>query len=148
MMLAHRPTHGYYEIVAKHPKAIDLSPLIKVAYKEHARDATERFLKKLAEMLNCYGCILWQGTEGCNPKSKPPIGGLFMLGTWFPKSATFGIHNLELEDTVAGSVVLKQKPCIVNNIRKGGGKHANHPFLIRHKINKTLAAPFRYPSSE
>jgi hypothetical protein len=35
--------------VAKLAKTPDLSPLIKVAYKERARDATERLLKKLAE---------------------------------------------------------------------------------------------------
>jgi signal transduction histidine kinase len=130
----------------KHPVPDFLPKLVKAALGKNARDCVGDMLEVVIDSLDSSGAVLWQATENAKPKAVPPQGCLFMLATAFPGLGSFGIHNLDFENTIAGKAVRTASPKIINDIRNEGGKHKDHPFLTRHGLNKTIALPFRYKS--
>ena len=67
-----------------------------------------------------------------------------MLATWFPQNESFGIHNLSFDGAIAGRAVTTQKPQIVHDIPKDGGKLRNHRFLSDRNLSQGIALPFCY----
>jgi signal transduction histidine kinase len=94
--------------------------------------------------MKCYGCVLWQATDDANPWGVKPTGSLFMLGTWFPKGASIGIHNLRFDDSLAGTAVLSRRMQDYPDIRPTKVEHRYHTFLELHELNQTLVAPMHY----
>jgi signal transduction histidine kinase len=125
-------------------KADLLEKLLESLSGRHSRDCPSRILEALCKSTHSYGAILWQATEGSDPSSEPPKGQLFMLATWFPQSESFGIHNLSFDGTIAGKAVTTQKPQIVHDIPKDGGKLKAHPFLSERNLTQGIALPFSY----
>lgn len=123
-----------------------LPKLVKAALGRNARDCVGDMLEIVIDSLESSGAVLWQATENAKPKAAPSQGCLFMLATAFPGIGSFGIHNLDFENTIAGQAVRTASPKIINDIRTHGGRHKDHPFLIRHGLNKTIALPFKYKS--
>ena len=123
---------------------LDLSPLTRAAFRGNPRDAVQRLLERVAKMMNCYGCVLWQATDDANPWATPPQGALFMLGTWFPENATFGIHNLKFDKSLAGECIKNRAPKIEPNIPTTDAEFKNHAFLKLHQLTQTLVAPLEY----
>lgn len=121
-----------------------LPKLVRAALGKNARDCVGDMLEVVIQAMQSSGAVLWQATEGAKPKADPPQGCLFMLATAFPGLGSFGIHNLDFENTIAGQAVRQVTSKIVNDIRKNGGKHKDHPFLVQHGLNKTIALPFNY----
>ncbi len=121
-----------------------LPKLLKAALGKNARDCIRDMLEVTIRSLDASGAVLWQATEGAEPKASTPTGYLFMLATAFPGIGSFGIHNLDFEETIAGKTVRDWMPSIVNDIRKDGGRYKDHPFLRRHDLNKTIALPFKF----
>jgi signal transduction histidine kinase len=122
----------------------DFSALTRAAFQGNSRDAVQRLLQRVAKMMGCYGCVLWQATDDANPWGVKPTGALFMLGTWFPNKATFGIHNLRFDRSLAGEAIIGRRMKIYPNILKTDAEHAGHAFLKIHRLTQSLVAPLEY----
>lgn len=126
------------------PSSDFLPKLVKAALGKNARDCVGDMLAIVIRALDSSGAVLWQATENAEPEATPPQGCLFMLATAFPGLGSFGIHNLDFVNTIAGQAVRGSSPKIINDIRADGGRHKDHPFLTWHGLNKTIALPFKY----
>jgi signal transduction histidine kinase len=124
-----------------------LAGLLRAAMGRNARDCISDMLEVTIKAMNASGAVLWQATEDARPQESPPVGYMFMLATAFPELGSFGIHDLDFVDTIAGLAVRHKKPDIVNDIRTHGRKYREHPFLVRHRLNKTIALPFVFKGS-
>jgi signal transduction histidine kinase len=99
-------------------------------------------LESLAKAANAYGCILWQVVPGSNLDGDKPSGYLFVLAEWFPDEKRDPLHNLPLEKSITGSVVLNNTFMSVSDIKDP--RVFEDPFLAEAGIQAFCSMPIKF----
>ncbi|HEV7892636.1 MAG TPA: GAF domain-containing protein [Pyrinomonadaceae bacterium] len=82
-------------------------------------------LKRIAEAVQAYGCILWEVAPGTKLESDPPEGHLYVLAEWFQDGSVFAKHDMPLTESVNGAVVISQEPENIEDIRADARAYSN-----------------------
>ncbi|MEE9294803.1 MAG: GAF domain-containing protein [Phycisphaerae bacterium] len=126
----------------------DLSEIVYAALGTEPEHGLSDMLKRVAELMDCYGCILWQSAPGAKFTPESPQGHLFVLASWFPDDAdpdVFVIHDIPLEKSVTGGAVLLDEPRRSNHIPNDRDVVYDE-FLRLNQITRMLIVPVPWKS--
>jgi signal transduction histidine kinase len=101
-------------------------------------------LECVATRLDAFGCVLWEVAPGSADAGARSTRNAYVLASWFPQKEIFAMHDLPLEGTATGRVIVTGKPTRESQIRLTGGSTRNHPFLARHDIQPMCSTPVRF----
>lgn len=102
-----------------------------------------RMLRVVADRLASMGGVLWELAPGHDLQACPPRGQLFTLATVFDTPDTFAVDSLDLE-SATGAAFLEDKVRAYDDLRSQGGSGKNHPYILRHRIQRMCTAPIRF----
>src|SRR6266404_3149686 len=100
-------------------------------------------LKRIAQSVDAYGCILWEVAPGSDLEASPPTGHLFVLAHWFPDDKIYAVHDLQL-GSVTGYAVLNEKFQNIDDVRNDSRVSNEHPFIMMSGIEVMCSAPIRF----
>lgn len=134
-----------YEVRNEQQRAV--SPTVKLVLTALGRkklsDLSE-VLKSIADSSHAYGCVLWQVAPEFKAAQQSNQGHLFVLAQWFQDKQIPFIHDLPLEDSFTGAVVLTQRSANTENAIQDSLTNKEHPFLREANINTMYSVPIHF----
>ncbi|MGH9429382.1 MAG: GAF domain-containing protein, partial [Terriglobia bacterium] len=132
-------------------RAPHITALVATALAQTNLSGLSEMLKRIAEAMNAYGCILWRVTPGA-----PALGEdlsnmrLFVLAHWLKDNRSFALHDLPLRfetgkaGSVTGEAISRNNSVSVDDIWKDERAYKGNPFLGEAGIKTLCSVPITF----
>jgi signal transduction histidine kinase len=132
------------------PPEFDAVCLVEAAFAGEPREGMNLLLRKVTEMSDALGCVLWRAGPDAEPLASPPKGRISLLAGWFNttlSSQLLAVHGLPFnENSVTWKAMRSEKPSLSNDLVNDDDPTAKEPFFTHHNITRSLVAPLCYVS--
>ncbi len=123
--------------------APQISELVQAALDQKSLSGISEILRRVAEAMNAFGCILWQVDPEIDLENAPPNARMFVIAEWFPDDQSAAIHDLLLFHSLSGDAVLNNKTINVPDISVNNRVY-KAKFLYRTGIKSFCTIPISY----
>jgi len=122
---------------------LNIDRVVSTALNQTTLAGLSAMLRSICEAVDAYGCILWQVVPGANLAAQPPAGYLFVLAEWFPGSKRDALHDLPINQSVTGNVVVTERTANIEDISVETRVYPD-PFLEETGIKSLCSVPIRF----
>ncbi len=122
-------------------KPIEIAELVRKALDADKKGGLDAMLRYIVESFQAYGCILWELAPGSDLEAEPPDGRLFVLASHIPTEDFCAIHDLSVQGSYSGRVILRWESLIDNNFTASELQERVFSFL-KH-CSAILSIPIR-----
>ncbi len=98
-------------------------------------------LKRLCDILQATGCILWQVRYGTDAPESPNKGYMIVFAEWFSGGKACYLDNLPIRRSLAGKAYLRGQCLNSKDIWTDKRVYKDHPFLREAGIQSMCAIP-------
>ncbi len=121
-----------------------IARMVSTALRQKELSGIVEVLKRIAEAVDAYGCILWEAAPWAVLSRKPLTGRLFVLASCFGDGQVLPLHNIPLDGSANGLAILTGETQNVESIEDDERTYKHWLIVEQMKLTSMCAVPISF----